>query len=95
MDIWVFFILTCGIPCSYSAHSEILRYFQGVASKYGLYDSIRLNHKVISAVWDEALKIWKVEVQNMRTDEIVQDWCHVLLNGCGVLKCDPRITNPH
>ncbi len=90
----MFCVLTIGMPCSYSGHSEILRYFKGVATKHGLYDYIRLSHKVTNAVWDENGKIWKVEVQDVKTNEVLQDWCHVLLNGCGVLKCVAPRANP-
>ncbi|KAL4805227.1 hypothetical protein BDV18DRAFT_153027 [Aspergillus unguis] len=69
----------------YSTHSEILDYFKGVATKYGLYEYIRLSHEVTGASWDEDSQVWRVQVRNLKTNDTLNDWCHVLLNGCGIL----------
>ncbi|KAJ5738507.1 hypothetical protein N7493_001662 [Penicillium malachiteum] len=70
---------------SYFTSAEILTYFKGVATKYDLYKNIQLNHQVTAAAWDENQGIWNVEVKNLNTGSVIQDWGHVLINGCGVL----------
>ncbi|KAK4936739.1 hypothetical protein LTR10_022463 [Elasticomyces elasticus] len=67
----------------YAYAPEIKRYFQDFAEKYGLMRYVQLNSKVVSAVWDEAQGMYKVEVDVAGTR--VSDWCHVLINGTGFL----------
>ncbi|KAL4891195.1 cyclohexanone monooxygenase [Aspergillus ambiguus] len=69
----------------YSSAREIFSYFKNVASKYGLYKYIRLNHMVTDAVWDEKQGVWNIDIKNKETGEILHDWGHILINGCGVL----------
>jgi cation diffusion facilitator CzcD-associated flavoprotein CzcO len=71
---------------SYSPAAEILAYFQHVAEKYELYKYIRLSHKVINACWSESRGIWDLRIENLITGELVDDWCHFLVNGSGILK---------
>lgn len=40
--------------------------------------------EVKSAIWDEESALWKVQV--LQGTQIVEDWCHVFVNGSGVLK---------
>lgn len=81
--------------------------------KYQLESFVRLNHKILSATWDEiqsicrfdralhlvpgslyltatySLLIGNVEVEH--NGEVSRDWCHVLVNGSGVVnkwKCE-------
>lgn len=70
---------------SYSGWSEILQYFQGIASRYGLYKYIKLRHKVSDAKWDEESGMWNVKIQKLDTGEVIEDSCHILINGTGIL----------
>ncbi|PWY84381.1 cyclohexanone monooxygenase [Aspergillus eucalypticola CBS 122712] len=69
----------------YSQAGEIFKYFKNIAIKYDLYKYIRLDHLVTGAVWDEEKGIWNLKITNNTTREIVCDWAHILINGCGVL----------
>ncbi|KAK5031708.1 hypothetical protein LTS07_004328 [Exophiala sideris] len=70
----------------YSTSQEILKYFKGIADKYALYKYIKLNHYVQDAKWDEEAGIWNVKVKDNTTGAIVEDWGHIFINGCGILK---------
>ncbi|KAH8662541.1 cyclohexanone monooxygenase [Xylariales sp. PMI_506] len=69
----------------YSPGSEILEYFQRIAKKYELYKYIKFRHAVTRATWVEDDGIWNLEISNLDTGETIQDTCHVLINGGGVL----------
>lgn len=72
---------------SYSSAPEILQYFKAVADEYGLRRYVRLNHRVVSAVWDEVSQEWKLRIQRGNDpNNIIEDQCNVLINASGVLK---------
>ncbi|KPI34369.1 putative sterigmatocystin biosynthesis monooxygenase stcW [Cyphellophora attinorum] len=67
----------------YAGSAEIKQYFVNFAEKYDLNKYICLNSKVLSAVWDEDKGIYRLAVD--RNGSVTTDWCHVLINGTGVL----------
>lgn len=69
---------------SYATGPEIQQYLKKVTREYNLDRDIQLNSEVKSAIWDEDSATWKIQV--FRGAELIDDWCHVLLNGSGVLK---------
>jgi cation diffusion facilitator CzcD-associated flavoprotein CzcO len=79
--------------CSYAPAGEILEYFQRVSRENGLYEFMKFGHRVVSAIWDEDTGRWNLEI--MVEDEIIKDWCHVLINGSGGLKyISPSLSPP-
>lgn len=69
---------------SYYAFSpDIQEYFLNFCEKYGLRKYIKLQHKVIGAVWHEDRGQWAVEVEH--GGERFTDWCDILMNGSGLL----------
>ena len=69
---------------SYYAFSpDIQEYFLSFCEKYGLRKYIKLQHKVIGAVWHEDKGQWAVEVEH--SGEKFTDWCDILMNGSGLL----------
>lgn len=46
---------------------------------------IKLQHKIVSATWNNEQGVWEVRVQKPDGSEFT-DTCHVLINGGGVLK---------
>jgi cation diffusion facilitator CzcD-associated flavoprotein CzcO len=40
---------------------------------------------VVAGHWDEEAGIWNVTIENTTTKETNTDWCHVLVNGSGIL----------
>ena len=51
-------------PQHFSPQPELLKYFQGVAAKYGLKKHIRFETSVESLVWDEGKGVWRVTLRN-------------------------------
>ncbi|KAJ4212362.1 hypothetical protein NW759_011750 [Fusarium solani] len=69
---------------SYYAYSpEIQDYFVNFCEKYQLRKYIKVKHRVLSATWHEEKGQWAVEVEH--NGQIFTDWCHVLVNGSGLL----------
>ena len=47
--------------------AEIRDYWQAQARKYGVYDHIKLQHRVDALEWDDALYKWRVQVRNLES----------------------------
>jgi cation diffusion facilitator CzcD-associated flavoprotein CzcO len=79
---------------SYYAYSpQIQDYFTGFCDKYGLRKYIKLQHKVLGAVWHEDKAQWAVEIEHAGTT--FTDWCDILMNGSGLLnqyKCESNMS---
>lgn len=69
----------------YSTAPEILAYFKKVADDFDLRKYIRLSHKIVEAVWDEASQEWLVKAEDLTTGQVINDRCNVLINASGVL----------
>ncbi|KAJ9156053.1 Steroid monooxygenase [Pleurostoma richardsiae] len=70
----------------YSGAPEILQYFKDVAEKYDLNKYIRLNHRVVEAVWDEGEQMWHIRIQKGDDpNAIIEDKANVFINASGVL----------
>ncbi|RAL02669.1 flavin-containing monooxygenase [Aspergillus ibericus CBS 121593] len=68
----------------YSSAGEILQYFKTVVKDYGLMKYMRLNSRVVGAIWDEESAQWHLQIE--RTDGTVfEDRAHILINASGVL----------
>ena len=50
-------------PQFFSPQPELLKYFKGVADKYGLRKHIRFETLVETCVWDEAKAVWRVTLR--------------------------------
>lgn len=48
-------------------------------------DVIKLSHQVSHAQWNEEDGTWELKIQNLSTGEILDDRCHFLLDGSGIL----------
>lgn len=46
---------------------------------------MKLNTKVIEAKWEEDKGMWNVTLEDQASKGTWQDWCHVLINGTGIL----------
>ncbi|CRK49023.1 hypothetical protein BN1723_008343 [Verticillium longisporum] len=64
---------------------EIQRYFEDFAERNGSKRYMKLNTKVVEARWDEPKGLWNLTLEDQRTKASWQDWCHVLVNGTGIL----------
>ncbi|KAF2180148.1 FAD/NAD(P)-binding domain-containing protein [Zopfia rhizophila CBS 207.26] len=69
---------------SYYAYSpEILEYFQKFYHDQNLEEFVKLKHKVLGAKWHEDKGQWEVEIEHGGCT--FTDWCHILMNGSGLL----------
>lgn len=50
--------------------AEIRNYWQGVAKKYGVYDRLKLSHRVERLEWDKTAKEWKITVRDLTNDTV-------------------------
>ncbi|KAF2136532.1 uncharacterized protein K452DRAFT_322360 [Aplosporella prunicola CBS 121167] len=67
----------------YSYSEEIQDYFVRFYEKYKLQEFMRFNTTVLSVTWDDRKAQWEVEL--VRDGKKFTDWCHVLINGSGVV----------
>ena len=64
---------------------EIQKYFEGFAKRHNSEQYMKLNTKIVQAQWDEEEGKWTITLENQNTKELTTDWCHVLVNGSGIL----------
>ncbi|TFK39761.1 hypothetical protein BDQ12DRAFT_649180 [Crucibulum laeve] len=69
----------------YAGSDEIYTYFDNFAEKYGLRKYCKLQHEVSGATWNETKGGWDVQVTDLRTGDIVSDYCDFFINASGVL----------
>ncbi|KAF2404127.1 FAD/NAD(P)-binding domain-containing protein [Trichodelitschia bisporula] len=69
----------------YSGSKEIYDYFYDFATKYQLHKFIQTEHQVAGAYWNTDKNGYDVEIKNLKTGEVVKDFCDVLVNAGGVL----------
>ncbi|KAF9872441.1 4-hydroxyacetophenone monooxygenase [Colletotrichum karsti] len=67
----------------YASGPEIHKYFVGFCDKYGLGKYVKLRHRVLGATWHEDKAQWEVAVEH--DGQTFTDWCHILVNGSGLL----------
>jgi len=70
----------------YSPATEILDYIKTIYNEENMWNVIKLSHQVVHAQWDEGRGMWLIKIKNLETGEIIEDECHFLLDGSGVLK---------
>lgn len=70
----------------FSDASEIHSYFRRLCEDEGMLDCIKLSHQVTDARWNEREGMWYLKIENIETREILEDKCHFLLDGSGILK---------
>ncbi|CAI6088645.1 unnamed protein product [Clonostachys chloroleuca] len=69
----------------YAPGDEIQKYFEKFVEKHGTKKYMKLNTKVIEAKWEEDKGMWNVTLEDQASKGTWQDWCHVLINGTGIL----------
>ncbi|KAL5366664.1 hypothetical protein BJX96DRAFT_44220 [Aspergillus floccosus] len=69
----------------YSQGPEILEYFRHLARKYNLYKFIQLNHRVVGARWEEDDGTWKLQIEDLASGHVFDDYCHFMITASGVL----------
>ena len=69
----------------YAGSAEIKNYFKEFATKYGLNKYIRVNSEVSRAQWKEEQGQWEVTINETVTGNMIIEYCHILINGSGIL----------
>ena len=69
----------------FASGPEIQKYFEDFADRHDTHKYMKLNTKVVEAQWDEEAGIWNVTLEDVQSKERWEDWCHVLINGAGIL----------
>ncbi|RSL84918.1 hypothetical protein CEP51_003643 [Fusarium floridanum] len=69
----------------YAPGPEIRAYMQDVAERYGATRFIKTSHAVKECIWDAGMKIWRVKVHNIKTNEVFEDTANVVISAKGGL----------
>ncbi|KAI9812936.1 MAG: hypothetical protein M1827_004454 [Pycnora praestabilis] len=69
----------------YATAPELFKYFNDFGHKYNLYQYMKTKHQVVGAKWDDSIGAWNVQVQDLRTGNIINDQCDILINAGGIL----------
>ncbi|KAE8379064.1 putative flavin-binding monooxygenase [Aspergillus bertholletiae] len=67
----------------YASGKEIQEYLVNTADKYGLKEKVKLNTKLVRAVWSEAQGKWKLQLQ--QGELTLEDEADIILDGSGTL----------
>ena len=69
----------------YPKAKEIFQYFDDFSRKYGLRKFCKTRHQVTGAYWEGKRGQWRLDVKNLETGRVKEDFCHILVNASGVL----------
>lgn len=70
----------------FSPAEEIERYLDTICEEEHMLDSIKLQHKVVGAWWDENRGLWDISIVNLETGEEFRDEANFIIDGSGILK---------
>jgi cation diffusion facilitator CzcD-associated flavoprotein CzcO len=65
---------------------EIRRYLCHLCQEENMMDSIKIQHQVAGAFWDEGRGVWNLNIKNLATGEEFHDEANFVLDGSGILK---------
>ncbi|KAF9442531.1 FAD/NAD(P)-binding domain-containing protein [Macrolepiota fuliginosa MF-IS2] len=71
---------------SHGTSPSILSYWKDLTTKYNLYPRIQLNTAVTSVTWDDAMKIHRISLENVKTGEKWVSEAEVVVSAIGVLE---------
>ncbi|KAH6975459.1 hypothetical protein BKA56DRAFT_89961 [Ilyonectria sp. MPI-CAGE-AT-0026] len=69
----------------FSPATEIQDYLCRVCEEENMHGLIKTQHQVEGAQWDENDGVWRLQIRNLQTDTLFNDYCHFLLDSCGIL----------
>ncbi|KAI1329152.1 hypothetical protein F5Y16DRAFT_113280 [Xylariaceae sp. FL0255] len=69
----------------FSPAEEIEKYLDQIYEEEHMTDSIRTNHKIVGARWDESRGLWDIKVQNLETGKEFMDYANFLIDASGIL----------
>lgn len=71
---------------AYVEAEEIFDYYKSRAKSYGVFDYVKLRHKVLGATWNEEGGKWLLEIEKLEDGTVFVDEAEVLINAGGFLK---------
>lgn len=66
--------------------AEIEEYLCRLCEEEDMWGCIKTSHKVFSAAWSEERSIWLVEIENIKTGEVIEEKTDFLVDASGILK---------
>lgn len=70
----------------FSTAEEIEQYLHTICEEEDMLDSIKTQHKVTGAWWDEAQGLWDLSIVNLETGEEFRETANFIIDGSGILK---------
>lgn len=70
----------------FSTSVEIEAYLCQVCEDEQMQNSIKTQHQVERADWDDTNGLWRLRIHDLRSDTMFEDFCHFLLDSSGILK---------
>jgi cation diffusion facilitator CzcD-associated flavoprotein CzcO len=70
----------------FSPAEEIDEYLDNICEREGMHSSIKTQHSIDQAKWDEEKGIYQLKGKNLGTGEKFEDYCNFLLDASGILK---------
>jgi cation diffusion facilitator CzcD-associated flavoprotein CzcO len=70
----------------HSPAEEIRQYLCRICEENNMMDSIKLQHQITGAWWDETRGLWDLNVKDLSTGEEFHDQAHYIIDGSGILK---------
>ncbi|KAK7429123.1 hypothetical protein QQZ08_004338 [Neonectria magnoliae] len=69
----------------FAMQPEIYDYFKGVAEKYNIDEHVRFQTVVESATWEENSGTWLVMICDLKTSQVTQRRCKILISAVGAI----------
>ena len=69
----------------YATGDEVCTYLNNFATKYSLEKSIKTEHEVKKAEWNNPEGVWHVQVEDVSNGHIIHNVCDILIGATGVL----------
>ncbi|KAH9213911.1 hypothetical protein DL95DRAFT_409861 [Leptodontidium sp. 2 PMI_412] len=69
----------------YVGAEEIFDFYKGRAQAYGVFERLKLSHRVTQALWNDDRGKWELEIEDVANNRIFTDEAEVLINASGYL----------
>ncbi|CAK3851030.1 sterigmatocystin biosynthesis monooxygenase stcW [Lecanosticta acicola] len=79
------FALNPDWPRFFSYSPDIWKYLDKVCNTFDLRKYMTFNTEVVGAYWNDDRGQWTVKLRNNKSGEEIEDHCHLLLHGTGIL----------
>ena len=66
--------------------AEIEQYLCRICEEENMTDCIKTSHKVMGAVWSEERSVWEIDVEDLKTGQVIGEAADFLIDASGILK---------